>query len=72
MPATSNTYTSDVAALYNTKDEVDDGGETNEDGDEVYFQRYTSTVELARYCEKEMSQTEFEDALDVTEVLKGM
>lgn len=72
MSTTSNTYTSHVAALHNTKDEVDDGGETNEDGDEVYFQRYTSTVELARYCEKEISQAEFEDALEAAEVLKGM
>lgn len=51
MSATSNTYTSHVAALHKTKDEVHDGGETNVDGEEVYFQGYTSSIDLARRCE---------------------
>lgn len=59
-------------AIHDRNHDVDDGGETDVDGADDCFQRYTAAVELAGYCEQKISQMEFEDALEAAEVLKGM
>lgn len=38
----------------------------------IYFRRYTTVVELAKFCEREMSKVEFEDALKVAGTMKEM
>lgn len=42
------------------------------DDPDAYFPRSTAVVEMAKYCERETSVVEFEDALEAAGVLKGM
>lgn len=39
---------------------------------EAYFRCFSAAVELAKCCEREMSEVEVEDALEAAGVLKGM
>lgn len=48
-----------------------DEAEADVDGP-AYFQRYTAVAELAKCCEREMSEVQVKDALEAAGVLKGM
>lgn len=54
------------ASFSNTFDE----GETDVDDPEAYYRCYTGVVKLAKYCEREMSEEVFEDALEAAGVLE--
>lgn len=51
-----------VACISNTIGGVGGEGEANVNSPGLL--RYTSAVGLAKYCEREMSEVEFEDALE--------
>lgn len=60
------------ASISNSNDDVGDEGVADMDDPGGYFRRYTAAVERAKYCEREISEVEFEDALEAAGVLKGM
>lgn len=52
-----------VASIFNTNVEIGGKGEANMNGPEAHFRRYSAAVELAKYCEREMSEVEFDSRM---------
>lgn len=69
--ATHNTYTSDINTHVTSAFDLNNEGDTDKVGPEEH-RRYTAAVDQATYSEQELSETEFEEAMEAAGFLEGV